>query len=202
MELIPSTDRFDHGALERDEEEGFVTLKSLLGEACFDSDYGYDGAHIHKTVARRGVSLRQPMSKSRSPEVIVSGGNVAGSKRVDLEAETYDAQISNRNSSRPIPPSGAEHEAEAVRRVAELAPRHTRTKSRKPITSNQHSKRTKTHRRALGTLQRDLPKAWLCHISPITKRTRTDRNSQLPQSRNSAASRQFEARRRIIEKNS
>tara|TARA_R110002073_G_scaffold142117_5_gene293846 strand:- start:54925 stop:55308 length:384 start_codon:yes stop_codon:yes gene_type:complete len=44
-------------------------------------------------------------STGAKPEVIVSGGNGAGSKRVDLEAETYDAQVSNRNSSRPSLPA-------------------------------------------------------------------------------------------------
>tara|TARA_R110002096_G_scaffold16898_12_gene58136 strand:- start:78316 stop:78693 length:378 start_codon:yes stop_codon:yes gene_type:complete len=67
-----------------------------------------------------------------SPEVIVSGGIGAGSKRVYLEAETYDPSISTRNSSRPIPPNGAEHGAEAVSHGARLASRHTSNQSRKP----------------------------------------------------------------------
>ena len=90
-----------------------------------------------RSVCALGLCVRSvrwvcALSPNQSPEVIVSGGNGAGSKRVDLEAENYDASIGTRNSSCPIPPSGVEHGAEAVRPGAKLATRHTRTQSRPP----------------------------------------------------------------------
>lgn len=50
--------RYDDGLLEKDNEENFASLKNLLTNDCFDSEYGYDGPFIHKTVSRKRAFLR------------------------------------------------------------------------------------------------------------------------------------------------